>query len=632
MDSIRKVLQPISLDKVKLSDKFWAPRIEKNQKITIPHVFKQLENTGHIKNFLRAAGILNDGKRPIFPHEDSDVYKAIEGAAISLRLNPDSKLETYIERHIEKIKKAQENDGYLYTTRTISPEKPHIWAGNNRWELVSVFSHELYNLGHLIESAIAHYQATGKHNLLNVAIKSADLIEKEFGYGKIERFPGHQEIEIGLLKLYKITTNKKYLDLAKFFLDIRGSSDSAEFKNYLLKFDSEFPFPSAKSLLYNQTHKKIIEQDEAVGHVVRALYMYSAVTEIIDILNDKEYQSAIDRVWNNIIKKKLYITGGLGARKFAYGEGFGDNYTLPNFDSYCETCAAIANVFWNHRLFLLYGDAKYIDILERSLYNAVLAGISLDGKFFFYDNPLATNKKVKRKPWFRVPCCPTNIVRLLPQIPSYLYAMKDDTVYVNLFATSQVNILLEGSKIVLKQDTNYPWEGDIKISIKTKQKKEFVIALRIPSWAQNKPISSDLYRYLKNNPENIILKINKDQIDFKVEKGFIKINKVWEQEDVIELKIPMPIRRVLANRQVEVNIGKVAIERGPIVFCVESLDNEIDSIFKLILNDEDKLRAVYREDLLDGICFITGKVNFIPYYSWANRGKSEMTVWIPRYS
>jgi DUF1680 family protein len=623
-------IKPITLSKVRINDYFWAPRIKTNHETTIPHVFKQCEDTGRINNFLRAGGLLNDGKKPIFPHDDSDVYKAIEGAAHSLILIHEPKLEKYIDDLIDKIAYAQEKDGYLYTARTISPDKPHIWAGKKRWDLVSVFSHELYNLGHLMESAIAYYHATGKRKFLNMGIKSADLIENDFGFNKIERFGGHQEIELALIKLYEVTNEKKYLDLAKFFLEIRGSKDLAEYNNYLTKFNSEFPFPLAKSLQYNQSHKKIVDQDEAVGHTVRALYMYSAVTDIVALSKDKEYQSSINRLWENVVSKKLYITGGIGARSFAYGESFWDNYKLPNFDSYNETCAAIGNMFWNHRLFLLYGNTKYIDVLERILYNAFLVGISLEGKSFFYSNSLASKGKLSRKPWFRVPCCPTNIIRFFPQIPSLVYGKRENIIFINLFIGSNASIKLDDSNVSINQETNYPWEGDIKFTIRVPQNMEFTLAIRIPGWAQNKPVPSNLYYYMQKEKIKTKIKINSKSVDFHTEQGFAIIHRMWKDNDIIEINIPMPIRRVLSNKNVEDNAGKVAIERGPIVYCIESVDNNVESIFSISLSDNAILKPEYRNNIVDGIFISSGDIDFIPYYTWANRGKSEMAVWIKR--
>lgn len=642
MNSLDNTIRAISLKKIKITDNFWAPRIKINHNITLPYVFERCQKTGRISNFLRAAGILKDGKRPLFPFDDSDVYKTIEGAAYSLIQNPDSLLEDYIDELVDKIAVAQEKDGYIYTTRTIDPENPHIWAGKKRWDLVSVFSHELYNLGHLIECSIAYHKATGKRKLLDVAIKSADLIEKKFGLGKLERFPGHEEIELALVRLYNLTRNEKYLALAKFFLDIRGSKDTSEYIEYLEKFDANFPFPSAKNLQYNQSHERIIVQDEAVGHAVRATYLYSAMTDIAILFDDPEYRFAITRIWENIVSKKMYITGGIGARKFAYGEGFWDNYKLPNNDSYSETCAAIGNILWNHRLFLLNEEAKYIDIMERVLYNGFLAGISLEGKSFFYYNPHSSNGKIARISWYKVPCCPTNIVRFIPQIPSYIYAIKKNKIFVNLFIGNTAKILLEDTEVSLLQETNYPWDGNVKITVKLPQKREFSIAIRIPGWAQNKPVPSDLYHYLKPNDLGVSLKINNALVDFQKENGFAKIQRIWKDNDIIELKIPMPIRRVLSNPKVKENTDKVAIERGPIVFCIENVNNEVESIFDIKLNDYTKLEVEYQSDLFNGTVIISGsiynkdkkldEIRTIPYYAWAHRGKCEMTVWIQRDS
>ncbi|MFX0039829.1 MAG: glycoside hydrolase family 127 protein [Promethearchaeota archaeon] len=628
MKFIGSVIQPVSLDKVKINDNFWAPRIKVNHEITIPHVFRKCEKTGRIDNFSRAAGLLNDGKKPIFPFDDSDVFKVIEGAAYSLIIKPDINLEKYVDNLIEIIAAAQEDDGYLYTTRTINPENPHVWAGKERWELISILSHELYNMGHLIEAGVGYYQATHKKRLLDVAIKCADLIDSEFGPGKLERIPGHQEIEIALIRLFRNTTKKKYADLAKFFLDIRGSTKVIDFENYLSS--NNIYFEDTRSPEYNQSHSKIIEQKEAVGHAVRATYMYSAITDIISIYYIDEYKTTIEHIWDNIVSKKLYLTGGIGAR--SKGESFGDNYELPNLEAYAETCAAIAFIFWNFRLFSLYGDAKYIDILERVLYNGFLSGISIEGNKFFYTNPLSSKGNVTRRSWYTCPCCPTNIVRFIPQIPKYIYALNIDRIFVNLYIGSTASFKLQDIKIILNQETNYPWGGDVKIILSLSKKKEFTIAFRIPGWTRDKPVPSDLYYYLKINRREVIIKINNEEINFKEEKGFVNIKREWKNNDIIELNIPMPIRRVLCNEKVKENIGKVAIERGPIVYCAEDIDNNVDSIHSLLLRDSDILKQDYRDDILGGINIIFNELYLIPYYSWANRGKSQMVVWLKRDS
>jgi len=356
--------------------------------------------------------------------------------------------------------------------------------------------------------------------------------------------------------------------------------------------------------------------------------MYSAITDIISIYKNPEYKVAIDSIWDNIVSKKLYITGGLGAR--SEGESFGDDYELPNFDAYAETCAAIANIFWNYRLFLLNGDAKYIDVLERTLYNGFLSGISIEGNEFFYTNPLASKGNINRRSWYKCPCCPTNIVRFIPQIPGYIYTTDGNRIFINLFIGSVASIELQDTKVKLIQETEYPWSGDIRIKISLAQTEEFTIAIRIPGWVCDKPVPSDLYSYLRKNKNTTIIKINGKIIDFELEKGYAIITHVWQDNDVIELNIPMSIRRVLCNNNVEENLGKVAIECGPIVYCIESVDNKVDAIFKLKLNDNENLKVKYQIDLLGGVNIVSNKILFIPYYSWANRGKSEMMVWIDR--
>ncbi len=640
-------IQTISFTKVQIIDKFWAPRIETNRKVTIPLAFKKCEETGRIKNFSKAAGLIDDDIVPFFPFDDSDVYKIIEGAAYSLKMRPDSELEKYVDDIIEKIAAAQEKDGYLYTTRTINPIKPHYLAGKKRWEWVSLQSHELYNLGHLIESAVAYHKATGKRNLLDVAIKSADLIGKVFGQGKNESAPGHQEIEMALVSLYHVTENEKYLKLAKFFLDIRGSKDAAGYDDYVKLAKSQFVKWGDKYLQYNQTHKKVIEQDEAVGHAVRATYMYSGMVDIAALTSNKNYIEAIDRIWENVVSKKIYITGGIGAK--AHGEAFDRNYKLPNLKAYNETCAAIGNIFWNHRLFLLHGDSKYIDVMERTLYNGFLSGISLDGKKFFYSNPLASSGYHERSEWFKCACCPSNIVRFIASIPGYVYAQHDDTLYINLFVSNTTTISLAENIVSITQDTEYPWDGLVKMTINLQKETDFNIAVRIPGWTQNKPVPSNLYRYLKKSDVQVSLKVNGKPFEIICEKGYTHISRTWKDGDIIELDFPMTIRRVSVHEKVKEDNGKVAFERGPIVYCVEWVDNKAKYLRNLFIDDDLELASEYREDMLNGIVIITGtahylkhtkdrkeimknKQNFlsIPYYAWAHRGKGEMIVWMLR--
>ena len=629
-------VKPVPFTEVQLADSFWSPRMEINRRVTIPYDFKKCEETGRIDNFAKAAGLM-EGKFEGIRFNDSDVFKIIEGAAYSLSLHYDAELDKYLDDLIAKIAAAQEDDGYLYTTRTIDPANPAQGAGETRWSNLKD-SHELYNVGHMYEAAVAHHRATGKRSFLEVAIKNADLIERVFGPNKKHDAPGHQEIEIGLAKLYRVTGNEKYLKLAKFFLDERGNTH-----------DRELYGP------YCQDHQPVIEQSEAVGHAVRAVYMYSGMADIAALTGDPGYIKAIDRIWENVVQKKLYITGGIGARH--EGEAFGDDYELPNKTAYNETCAAIAKIFWNQRMFLLHGDAKYIDVLERVLYNGFLAGISMSGDEFFYPNPLESDGIYKfnqgaasRQPWFHCSCCPSNIVRLMPSLSGYVYAHRDDAVYVNLFIASSGNVKLGKDTVRLKQETRYPWDGHVKILAKTEKPLEFAIHLRIPGWSQGKPVPSDLYRYLNGSQNKITLKVNGEPIALAMEQGYTRIHRTWTEGDVIELDLPMSIQRVVSHEQLKDNAGKVALERGPIVYCSEWLDNN-GQVHNLALPDDATLEANYRDDMLNGLTVIQGKVpalyrsangksiekqeqDFlaIPYYAWAHRGEGEMAVWIPRKS
>ncbi|NOR14277.1 MAG: glycoside hydrolase family 127 protein, partial [Candidatus Aminicenantes bacterium] len=413
-------VQPVPFTQVQLSDQFWLPRMETNRKVTIPYAFEQCEETGRVKNFELAAGIGEGSFCTVYPFDDSDVYKIMEGASYSLQIYPDPELDKYLDDMITKIAAAQEEDGYLYTARTIESEEPVRWTEGPRWDNLYM-GHERYNMGHLYEAAVAHYLATGKRSLLDIALKNADLIDSVFGPGKKRGAPGHQVIEMGLAKLYRVTGEQKYLDLAKFFLDERG--------------DDEF-----RKLYgtYSQDHKPVIEQSEAVGHAVRATYMYAGMADVAALTGDADYIAAIDRIWNDVVTGKLYLTGGIGAT--SSGEAFGGPYNLPNASAYAETCAAIGNAFWNHRQFLLHGDAKYIDVLERVIYNGLISGVALSGDLFFYSNPLASDGQHERSPWFDCACCPSNISRFMPSVPGYVYAQRDNDLYVNLFVQSQVQV------------------------------------------------------------------------------------------------------------------------------------------------------------------------------------------------
>ena len=622
-------IRPVAFTDVSFTDSFWLPRLEVNHKVTVPHIFLESEKTGRIKNFEIAGGAAQGEFCSAYPFDDSDVYKAIEAAAYSLRLFPDPELEKKIDVIIAKIAKAQEPDGYLYTMRTINPKKLKVdWAGPKRWSNLYM-SHELYVLGHLYEAAAAWKQATGRDNLLDVAKKSFKLINTVFGPGRRRDVPGHQVIEIGLAKLFRLTGDKKYLDLAKFFLNERGR-------------------PEGRKLYgeYSQDHKPVTEQAEAVGHAVRATYMYSGMADVAALSGDPTYIQAVDRIWDDVAWKKMYITGGIGAAGDI--EGFGPAYDLPNDTAYCETCAAIGHALWNYRMFLLHGESKYIDVLERILYNGLLSGISLSGDLFFYPNPLESFGQHGRTPWFTCACCPANVARLIPSIPGYVYAEKEDALYVNLFVQSQADLKVGDDKVAVRQETAYPWDGAVKIILNPEQSEEFAVNIRIPGWALGRPVPTDLYSYLAGGGEPVTLTVNGEPVSLTLDKGYARLLRTWKKGDVIRLSLPMPVRRVAANSQVKADLGRVALERGPFVYCAEGIDNQ-GSVNNLVLPDQAVLQAVTRRDLLEGVIVLQGKADAlfegksarpaakaeqdflaVPYYSWANRGPSKMEVWIAR--
>jgi DUF1680 family protein len=621
-------ITPVSFTDITLTDNFWSKRIETNRTVTIPFGFEKCEKEGRMRNFARAGGLLEGKYEGKMPFDDSDIYKIIEGASYSLSVHPDPELEKYIDDIIEKIAAAQEEDGYLCTWKTINPDTTPAWwvRPGPRWFNLGS-SHELYNVGHMYEAAVAHYKATGKTNFLNVALKNADLIVGTFGPGKKLEVPGHQIIETGLVKLYLVTKNKKYLDMAKFFLDQRGNAEGHELYGS-----------------YSQDHKPVTEQYEAVGHAVRAVYMYSGMTDIAGIMKDSSYMRAADKIWEDVVAKKIYITGGIGARH--EGESFGEAYELPNLTSYNETCAAIGNIYWNYRMFLLHGEAKYIDVLERTLYNGMISGVSLEGNSFFYPNCLESDGKfgfnqgsLTRKEWFDCSCCPTNVIRFIPSVPNYIYAYRGDTLYINLFIASKANVDMNGTGLTIAQETEYPWDGKIKMTVDPGKDKIFTVNVRIPGWTSEKVLPGDLYRYLDKNEQKITLKVNGELFDYNMNKGFSSITRKWSKGDTIELVLPMPVRRVLANEKVKDDWNKVALVRGPIVYCAEGIDNGRE-VLELVIPDNAGLSAEYRQDLLKGLVVIKGevldkkgkerKLLAIPYYAWSHRGPGEMAVWLSR--
>ena len=620
-------IDPVPFTSVKVTDSFWGQRLKASREVTIPLAFSKCEETGRYKNFEMAAHPSDDNKVTGYSFDDTDVYKTIEGASYLLQTYPDKKLKKYIDSVLVIVAAAQEPDGYLYTSRTMNPKHPHEWAGSKRWEKVEDLSHEFYNLGHMVEGAIAHYQATGQRNFLDIAIRYADCVCREIGDGPDQqvRVPGHQIAEMALAKLYLVTGEQKYLDQAKFFLDKRG---------YTSRRDE-----------YSQAHKPVIEQDEAVGHAVRAAYMYSGMADVAALTGDTAYIHAIDRIWDNIVSKKLYITGGIGATN--QGEAFGKNYELPNMSAYCETCAAIGNVYMNYRLFLLHGESKYYDVLERTLYNGLISGVSLDGGGFFYPNPLESMGQHQRQPWFGCACCPSNICRFIPSLPGYVYAVKDRDVFVNLFVANDATFKVDGKKVVLKQSTSYPWDGDINIRVDRNSAGQFAMKIRIPGWVRNKVVPSDLYNYSDGKRLQYSVKVNGEVVESELVNGYFTIDRKWKKGDEVSVHFDMEVRTVKANAKVEADRGRISVERGPIVYCAEWPDNNFD-VLNVLMNREPEFEVVSKPELLCGINQIktqaqtleydeSGRLvtkdqtlTLIPYYAWAHSGQGNMAVWLPQ--
>ena len=623
-------ITPVPFTSVKVvPGTFWGQRLEASRKVTIPLAFSKCEETGRYTNFSNAAEHLQNPskvfeiKKGTFPFDDTDPYKTIEGASYILQTYPDKALASYIDSVLNVIASAQEPDGYLYTARTQNPEHPHDWSGPRRWSAEEQGSHELYNLGHMVESAIAHYQATGSRKFLDIAIRFADLVCKEVGpnSGQACVVPGHQIAEMALAKLYITTGDKKYLDEAKFLLDYRGKTTIKQ--------------------EYSQSHKPVVEQDEAVGHAVRAAYIYAGMADVAALSGDQDYVKAIDAIWDNIVTKKLYITGGIGAT--GNGEAFGKNYELPNMTAYCETCAAIGNVYVNHRLFLLHGESKYYDVLERTLYNGLLSGVSLEGNGFFYPNPLESAGQHQRQPWFGCACCPSNICRFIPSLPGYVYAVKENAfgntpaVYVNLFLSNTSTLNVGGKKVRISQKTDYPWSGDITLKIEENKAGEFRLNIRLPGWVYNQAVPSDLYTYADGKMPKFTVRVNnKKQLIFpsmiESAHGYIAMGGKWKKGDVIKIHFDMEPRIVRANDQVEADRGMFCVERGPLVYCAEHPDNEAD-ITDIRISSDERFRMGQTKIAGTPVTTLIAEDNsmtLIPYYAWCHRGRGKMRVWLPK--
>ena len=629
-------IQPVAFTKVKLDDKFWSPRIETNRTVTIPASFARCENTGRVKNFEMAATHTGSFCTK-YPFDDTDIYKTIEGASYSLAVHPDAKLYAYVDSLIAIVGRAQEPDGYLYTARTIDPLHPHSWAGTERWVKENELSHELYDSGHMFEAASAHYLATGKRNFLNIALKNADLLVNTFGPGKRHVAPGHEIVEMGLVRLYRITGKKDYLNLAKFFIDERGKR----------AYDKNSP-DEWKNGMYWQDNVPVVDEDEAEGHAVRAMYLYSGMADVAALTGDKQYIAAIDRLWNNMVSKKIYVQGSIGA--VGDGERFGANYELPNATAYNETCAAIGEVFWDQRMFLLHGDSKYIDVLEKVLYNGLISGVGLDGKSFFYTNAMQITNGVKgddveaaRSGWFECSCCPTNMVRFLPSLPGYMYAQKGNNIYVNLFIAGNADIKLNNNDVKITQVNNYPWNGLLNFNIEPTSPANFNLLVRIPGWSRAEAIPSDLYAYENSRASKVIIKVNGRPVDYKIENGYAVIKKEWKKGDRLQMDLPMKVNKVIANHALKEDNNKVALQRGPVMYTAEWVDNN-GRVSDLSIPRNATFTPQFDGGLLNGVTVLKGEVvrkdslangsskvmlTVIPYYSWANRGKGEMQVWFP---
>ena len=651
-------ITPVPFTAVKVTPgTFWGQRLEASRNVTVPLAFSKCESEGRYKNFENAAEHMKDPTKVFkvngvgFSFDDTDPYKTLEGAAYILQTYPDKRLEAYCDSVIDIIGRAQEPDGYLYTARTQNPADPHHWAGDRRWVKEEELSHELYNLGHMVEGAVAYWQATGKRKFLDIACRYADVACNEVGpnEGQMCVVPGHQIAEMAMARLYLATGERRYLDFGKFLLDYRGKTQGRQ--------------------EYSQSHKPVVEQDEAVGHAVRAAYMYAGMADVAALTGDSAYINAIDRIWDNIVSKKLYITGGIGAT--AAGEAFGKNYELPNQTAYCETCAAIGNVYVNYRLFLLHGESKYFDVLERTLYNGLISGVSLQGDGFFYPNPLESAGQHQRKAWFGCACCPSNICRFIPSLPGYVYAVgagpvpaRDQTppaVYVNLFLSNKSTLNIGKKKITLRQETNYPWDGDITIIIDQNSVGEFALKIRIPGWLRNKPVPSDLYAYSDDKRPGYTVTINGYTFPFLLSPdGYLTLERRWKKGDSVELHFDMEPRTVRANDNVEADRGMVAVERGPIVYCAEHADNDFD-IFTAMLNQKPQFKEINGQSSISNLQSSMGNgqwsspltmlttdaqmlsfdkqgklqvadktLRLIPYFAWCQRGNGKMRVWLPQ--
>ncbi len=620
-------IRPVPMSQVKVTGGFWQAKIETNRTVTIPHILEENESTGRVDNLRKGAGMMPGdytGRR----FNDTDVYKIIEAASYSLVSHPDPALAKQIDALVAIIAKAQQPDGYLFPARTINPDKPAPGVGTERWQYENTGSHELYNSGHMYEAAVAHFQATGDRTFLDVAIKNANLVASTFGPSGRKDAPGHEEVELALVKLYRATNDVRYLNLAKFFLDERGvhGNVSQDYTDPSWKLYNDRP--------YRQDDVALVDQARAEGHAVRGVYVYNAMTDIAAMLKDPKYNLAIDRLWQDVVSKRIYVTGGLGS--VGGTEAFGDDYALPNRTAYTETCASVGGILWNHRMFLKSGDAKYLDAFEQTLYNGLLSGVSVKGDTFFYQNPLESAGRNERSAYFDVACCPANLARLIAQLPGLIYAQRGNELSVNLYVESEATVKLDAGTVHVRQKTNYPWDGVVSVYLDVDQPTEFTLKLRVPGWAGDAPFASDLYRFTPL-PQPAMYGVHDVQRPLPVD-GWHVIKQRWSKGSFVVLRLPMNVRRVVANPGVKDDAGKAAIQRGPIVYALEGVDND-GKVLDVTLPLDAKFTPAARPDLLGGVTVLTTTIpatasapartlTAVPYFAWANRGRGEMVVWI----
>ncbi|MDB5231777.1 MAG: glycoside hydrolase family protein [Chitinophagaceae bacterium] len=617
--------QNLNFSKVKITDQFWKPKMEKVSTVTLPVCIDQTAvKTPRIRNFEIAAGKAKGNFKGIF-YDDSDVFKALEAMAYSIKNHPDHAIETTADEWIDLIAAAQLPDGYINTYYSLQfPEK--------RWTDMSM--HEDYNGGHLIEAAVAYFDATGKRKLLDVAIKFANHFSSLFGPGKRDWVTGHQELELALVKLYKTTGNENYLHLANWLLDERGK-----------KLARGYTWTEWKDTGYAQDLKPLKEQTEITGHAVRAMYMYTGAADVAALTGDSGYLKAMQNVWEDVVYRNMYLTGGIGSA--GSNEGFTTDYDLPNENAYCETCASVGMVFWNQRMGMLTGESKYIDVLERSLYNGALDGISLEGNKFFYGNPLASVGKNARRDWFGTACCPANIARLIESLGNYLYGYNNENIWINLFVGSTAIIPVNNQEMPMNINTNYPWDGSVRITFSPQSKADFALHIRIPGWAGKDVVPGGLYLFKDVPAVNFVLTVNRKKMPYKLEKGYAVIKREWKKNDVVEIDLPMEIKRIISRPELKANEERVALQRGPLVYCVEGSDNDGEA-WNLILPANAILSAGEKKIINEKVITIKAMVpvlsvskdgthvethhkiiTAIPYYTWANRGQSQMQVWLP---